>query len=162
MEITDGKKEMEAGMSNVVETASKEMRSVVDPVAATEIPLKTDIKNEIERDIRNTSFDFGTDRMAQELEREREWAILTAAERRDLITMRSRWSNWILGVIVAISLFDIFLVTGIGFGWLKYENNFQIPFFIGESLIKLLGLAFLIVHFLFDHKSLSGSYPSSK
>lgn len=99
--------------------------------------------------------DLDMSRKWQELELDRDEALLISTERRELITMRSRWSNWILIVIVAISVFDMLLIGLIGGGIWVFTDNFAIPLFIGESLVKLLGLAFLIVHFLFDHKSLS-------
>ena len=99
--------------------------------------------------------DLDMSRKWQELELDRDEALLISTERRELITMRSRWSNWILIVIVAISVFDMLLIGLIGGGIWVFTDNFAIPLFIGESLVKLLGLAFLIVHYLFDHKSLS-------
>ncbi|MFC1622957.1 hypothetical protein ACFL16_01010 [Patescibacteria group bacterium] len=68
--------------------------------------------------------------------------------------MRKGWSGWILASIVVITFFDIGLIVAIGRGVLVFNNNLQVPFFVGESLLKVLGLAFLIVNFLFNKDSM--------
>lgn len=68
--------------------------------------------------------------------------------------MRSRWSFWILASIIAITLFDFFIVAGLGFGFIHFDQQFIIPAFIGESLIKTIGLAYIVVNFLFNKDSI--------
>lgn len=80
------------------------------------------------------------------------WARLQAGERIEIRKMRLRWSNGILGSIVAVIGFDFFIVLNIGYGWMSF-NNIIFPVFIVESIIKIIGLAFIIVRFLFSDES---------
>lgn len=116
-------------------------------------PNKEKLKSEV-KSVPYSDDDVAEDRAKLELEREISEAMLAARERADLIGMRKSWSEWTLFVIVSVTVFDMALILLIGTESLKFDNNLQITFFIGESLIKVLGLAFLIVNFLFNHKSL--------
>lgn len=72
-----------------------------------------------------------------------------ALERKDIREMRRSWSKWILRAILVIIAFDLVIVFFAGFGWMKFEGVI-LPIFIGESLIQVLGLAVIIVGFLFN------------
>ena len=74
-------------------------------------------------------------------------------ERMELRSMRLRWSNWILGCIVAIVVVDFILVGSVGFGLAKFPDSFTLPAFLGESIINIIGLAVIIVKFLFSDKN---------
>jgi hypothetical protein len=76
-------------------------------------------------------------------------------EHRELRKMRLQWSRWILGCIVAIVVFDFLLITAAGFNIVRYENSYIIPAFLGESIINIIGLAVVIVKFLFSDHNLS-------
>jgi len=73
-------------------------------------------------------------------------------ERKEVRNMRIRWSNWILGCIVAIVAVDFLLVGAVGFGWAKFPDGYTLPAFLGESIINIIGLAVIIVRFLFSDK----------
>lgn len=77
-----------------------------------------------------------------------------ARERKDIRKMRKRWSNWILFCIVLVVICDIILIFLIGAGIFNFSNNYTIPAFIGESIIKIFLLAVIIVKFLFNKKGL--------
>ncbi len=72
-------------------------------------------------------------------------------EKREIIAMRKSWSTWILRSIIAIIAFDFLIIILIGIKLLNFEG-YIVPIFITESLIKVLGLAIIIVNFLFNKK----------
>lgn len=84
------------------------------------------------------------------LEKKKTKAELDAEEKEDIIKLRRRWSNWILACIILIAISDIAIVFFIGLGLLKFQNNYALPAFIGESIIKIIVLAIIIVKFLFN------------
>lgn len=88
------------------------------------------------------------------LESARIEAKIRAEERRDILRMRKVWSLWILVSILLIVIFDIFIVLALGFGWIHFEQDFILPTFIAESLIKIFGLALIVVKFLFNREDL--------
>lgn len=93
------------------------------------------------------------ERLQAVLDDERRFAEIKAVEREDIIRMRKFWSKWILISILAINIFDFFVITALGFGWITFPDGFVIPAFIADTLIKTLGLAVIVVHFLFNKDS---------
>ncbi len=85
---------------------------------------------------------------------ENQLAQLKAIERRDLIRFRERWSNWTLSFVGLIVFSNVLIVFLMGFGILRFENQNIIPYFVGDSVIKTIGLAYIIVHFLFSKDSM--------
>ena len=81
-------------------------------------------------------------------------ARLKARERGDLIEFRKMWSNWTLGFVGLIVLSNVVIVFLLGFGILRFENQDVIPYFVGDSVIKTIGLAYIIVNFLFSKDSM--------
>ncbi len=91
-----------------------------------------------------------------ELYLEHQNAHIDLEERKDLVSFRRKWSNWVLffvGWIVIVNTIIIFLL---GVGILRFSSDIVIPYFIGDSVIKTIGLAFIIVHFLFSKDSMGG------
>lgn len=91
------------------------------------------------------------------LQREKNQTQLDLKERIEVIRMRGVWSYWLLGVIVAIVFFDFVVILAVGFKWIIFDKSYIVPFFVGESLIKTLGLALIVVRFLFNEKFISKS-----
>jgi len=79
---------------------------------------------------------------------------LRAEERTNIIQMRKSWSCWILRAILLVVIADILLIFLLGFGVLSFRDQWYVPAFIAESLMKVLGLAWIIVKFLFGKDSL--------
>jgi hypothetical protein len=84
------------------------------------------------------------DRDMAEVMLEREWGINN---------MRQLWSNWLLTVIIFIVVFDAVFVLMLGFEWVKFTNENLVVYFLLESLVKIGGLAYIVVNFLFDRNS---------
>jgi hypothetical protein len=91
-----------------------------------------------------------------ELGRLRSEAELAATEQHDIIAMRGRWSKIILWTIVGINVLDAVVVICSGLGWLHYDQGLTVPLFVADSLLKTLGLAAIIVAFLFNKSSVIG------
>src|SRR3989338_3045481 len=71
-------------------------------------------------------------------------------EQKSIGVMRQQWSRWLLLCIVAVIFFDFIFITLLGFKILSFYNQKVILSFIGENLIKIAGLAYIVVNFLFD------------
>ena len=64
--------------------------------------------------------------------------------------MRKRWSGWLLGCIVGIVIFDAIFIILLGRGVVVFGDQKIVFSFIIESLVKIAGLAIIVVKFLFD------------
>ena len=85
-----------------------------------------------------------------QLERNKNEAQILAQERLDIMGMRKMWSKWLLVVIISIVAFDFFVILAVGFEWMKFSEGYIVPFFVGESFLKTIGLALIVVGFLFN------------
>ncbi|MFH1523188.1 MAG: hypothetical protein ABIE43_05235 [Patescibacteria group bacterium] len=106
-----------------------------------------------ETEISLQKIDYEAEEKYDNLQKRRNNAILTIKERKEIIKMRRHWSYWLLGVIIAVVIFDFFVILAVGFKWMSFQSNVIVPVFVGESLIKTLGLAFIVVNFLFNEKT---------
>ena len=98
---------------------------------------------------------FSQKKAEEELEKTHLFALLEAKEMEALQEMRGSWSTWILRCIVWIVLFDFIVVTCVGTGLMKFDG-ITLPIFLGESIVKVIGLALVIVGFLFSKDSFLG------
>lgn len=115
-------------------------------------PIKrTDAINLVKEGTNVKSFNSEKSEGVLEYGRLRVEAILQ--ERLELRAMRLRWSNWILVCIVSIVCFDFLLVGAAGIGLAKFSDSYTLPAFLGESIINIIGLAIIIVRFLFSDKN---------
>lgn len=97
---------------------------------------------------------------AMELDERNILSKLRAEERQNIIDMRRDWSVWVLRCIVAIVATDILGMFLLGFHVLSFDSQWFVPTFIADSLVKVLGLAFIIVRFLFGKESVGGYQAS--
>ncbi len=88
-------------------------------------------------------------------DREATEAELKLREHHDLINMRSKWSDSVLNLVKIIVFSGIAFSWALGLGWIKFDNNLAVPVFISDSLLKSIGLAYIIVHFLFHKDSMN-------
>lgn len=112
------------------------------------------VKKAIAESVKAGCEEVETENKNKELSLGEREALLFAEERKAIIKMRSRWSEWILTLIVLITVFDFSLVFLVGFGVFHFRDE-EVIIFVGESILKIVGFAYLIVHFLFNHNSLS-------
>ena len=74
---------------------------------------------------------------------------LESEENQGILGMRRKWSNWVLGLIVTIVLFDMVLVILYGRGVLKFDNPSVVIAVITDNFLKIVGLGFLITREIF-------------
>ncbi len=86
----------------------------------------------------------------KELEEKSERAKIFAERAKDINQMRKRWSGWLLGCIVGIVIFDAIFIILLGRGVVVFGDQKIVFSFIIESLVKIAGLAIIVVKFLFD------------
>ncbi len=110
-----------------------------------------------ETNIPQNEIDYEVEEKYDILQERRSNAILTIKERKEVIKMRRHWSYLLLGVITFIVVFDSFVILAVGFKWMNFESNIIMPVFVAESLIKTLGLAFIVVNFLFNEKTFNSN-----
>jgi hypothetical protein len=94
-------------------------------------------------------------RVIEVLQEDQRVVDLYAREREGILRMRRVWSRWLLMAIMLIVVFDIFLVIAIGTGFLLFPEGYFVPVFVSESLLKIFGLAVIVVKFLFNENSVS-------
>lgn len=80
---------------------------------------------------------------------------LEGIEHADVIRMRKYWSLIVLIVIMFVVGFDSAIILLYGLGWIEFESETLVMFFLGEGLFKVIGLALIIVGFLFNKDSFS-------
>lgn len=102
-----------------------------------------------------TASDLDMEEALHIIEDERIMARIQAEEKMAIIDMRSTWSVWLLRAIVAITLFDFVVIVAVGLHWFNFSENYIVPIFIGDSFLKTIGLALIVVGFLFNKDTLS-------
>lgn len=95
---------------------------------------------------------FEVEKVRRGLENDSRRAELFQIEKSEIIGMRADWSKFILIAIIAIIAFDFIIITLIGLDIMTF-NGLIIPAFLTESLFKVIGLAYIIVRFLFSKDS---------
>ena len=70
-------------------------------------------------------------------------------ENANIIKMRSRWSNWVLTLIVLIVIFDMAVVGLVGGGVWKFTNTSIVIAVITDNFLKIVGLGYLITAEIF-------------
>ncbi len=85
-----------------------------------------------------------------ELESKREQTAALLQEKKEINRMRASWSRWLLICIVSIVSFDFLLIALLGLNIWTFEDQRLILAFIIEGLIKITGLAYIVVNYLFD------------
>ncbi|GEM_PF-5966040 len=84
-----------------------------------------------------------------------EKAKIKAERDRDINKMRKNWSCALLWSIVGIIIFDAIFSILLGLNIVHFGDERLVFAFIIENLIKIAGLAYIVVTFLFDPKSIA-------
>lgn len=116
-----------------------------------------DEKKQLLRTIREeelTLHDLESQKAFQELDHSKNNALLNRKEREDIMKMRKHWSEAILFCIVFIVAADFVMIFLLGFNVISFSGPWTVPAFILDSLIKIIGLAIIVVKFLFNKDSL--------
>lgn len=67
-------------------------------------------------------------------------------------TMRDEWNFILKWALVIILAFNILLVLLVGFGVLKYQDEWFLRIVLTTNLANILGLIYLVVKFLFSDR----------
>ena len=89
----------------------------------------------------------------RQIEQASEDAQIKAERDRSINKMRERWSCALLWSIVGIITFDALFSLLLGFKVIHFDDEKLVIAFIIESLVKIGGLAVIVVKFLFDPNS---------
>ena len=114
---------------------------------------KSDAVSWVKLEVGNGNNEKSVNELQEGLSYESTLAFLRAKERKELIEMRGKWSSWVLCLLVFIVGVDTLFVYLVGLNLLKFSNDYIVPTFIGEGLMKTIGLAYIIVNFLFSKDS---------
>lgn len=97
---------------------------------------------------------------SEELEEKKAAAIRKSDEQKthldgltEFYKFRKHWSWFILICIAILILFQIVLTVCVGCRWLDFKDyKWFLPLTITENFIQLVGLAIIVVKFLFSHQ----------
>ena len=110
--------------------------------------LKSEIAADPELIVDTASVD--TQARRAELENIQARTIAYLQEQASIRIMRKQWSGWLLFCIVIIVIFDFLFIYLLGKNKLAFEDERIVFAFITDNLIKIAGLAFIVVNYLFD------------
>jgi hypothetical protein len=92
-------------------------------------------------------------------------AITTAIEakgREDFFQLRIKWSNWIIGWITSLILFNCALAFFVGLGRLNFQDyKWFITAVTVETFLQIVGMGYIAVRFLFSHSE-STHFPRKR
>jgi hypothetical protein len=71
----------------------------------------------------------------------------------DYYTMRRSWGDFLKICLGIILFFNISLVAFVGLGFLKYQDDWFLRIVLTTNLADIIGLVYLVVHFLFSNNS---------
>lgn len=70
-------------------------------------------------------------------------------EQIEFLNFRKEWSQKLLLLVVFIVAFNALFLVIVGLGWLRYADEWLVRIVITGSFIEVLGLAKIVVEFLF-------------
>ena len=71
----------------------------------------------------------------------------------DYYGMRKTWGNFLKLCLSVILVFNILLVIFVGFGLIKYNDEWFLRLVLTTNLADIIGLVYLVVHFLFSNQN---------
>ena len=80
---------------------------------------------------------------------EAESARVAVDDRVQKLALRGRWSNWIIGWITALVVFNSLMITLVGFEVWKFEEWFGVAVTI-EMFLQIIGLGYVAAKYLFS------------
>jgi hypothetical protein len=74
-----------------------------------------------------------------------------------LVTLRGRWSKWLIGWITALISFQIILTGLVGVKWFDFTGHqYFLPLVIGQNVVQVVGMGYVIVKFLYPSLARKG------
>ena len=80
-------------------------------------------------------------------------AWLKIKEHSRVIDMRQDWSDLFKKIVLGILLFEIALTVCVGFGWMKFNDEWFLRIIISGGFLQLLSMPYTITKFLFSPNS---------
>jgi len=77
---------------------------------------------------------------------------LKIQEKSEFLSYRKQWSKYLLLLLVAIVVFNAAFLVSIGLGWLTFADEWLVRIIITGSFVEVLGLAKIVVDFLFKEQ----------
>ncbi len=74
---------------------------------------------------------------------------LSVQEKFDFLAYRKQWSTYLLTLVIAIVGFNMMFLVTIGLGWLQFSDEWLVRIIFTGSFVEVLGLAKIVVDFLF-------------
>jgi hypothetical protein len=74
---------------------------------------------------------------------------LRLREKSEFLQFRKKWSNYLLMLVVFIVVFNAVFLLAVGYGWIQFADEWLVRIIVGGSFIEVLGLAKIVVDFLF-------------
>ncbi len=74
---------------------------------------------------------------------------LRLREKSEFLAFRKQWSRYLLILVIAIVVFNAIFLIAVGKGWLRFQDEWLVRIIITGSFVEVLGLAKIVVDFLF-------------
>lgn len=74
---------------------------------------------------------------------------LRLREKSEFLAFRKQWSRYLLMLVIAIVVFNAIFLVAVGKKWLQFQDEWLVRIIISGSFIEVLGLAKIVVDFLF-------------
>ncbi|CAN5243815.1 hypothetical protein BH09PAT2_BH09PAT2_07380 [soil metagenome] len=80
---------------------------------------------------------------------ESQLAELRLREKSEFLAFRKQWSRYLLMLVIAIVVFNALFLVAVGKKWLQFNDEWLVRVIITGSFVEVLGLAKIVVDFLF-------------
>lgn len=77
---------------------------------------------------------------------------LKLQEKEEFLGFRKRWSKYLLTLVVFIVLFNALFLIAVGKSWLRFNDEWLVRIIVTGSFVEVLGLARIVVQFLFSNE----------
>lgn len=74
---------------------------------------------------------------------------LRLREKSEFLAFRKQWSRYLLILVIAIVIFNALFLVAVGKKWLQFQDEWLVRIIITGSFVEVLGLAKIVVDFLF-------------
>ena len=74
---------------------------------------------------------------------------LQLKEKSEFLEFRKQWSKNLLTLVILIVVFNALFLIAVGLGWLTFLDEWLVRLIIAGSFVEVLGLAKIVVDFLF-------------
>lgn len=80
-------------------------------------------------------------------------AQLELQEFKEIIEMRRKWGRWMMGIVIAILIFEIALTIAVGLEALVFNDEWFLRIIVLGGISEIIALPIIVVNFLFSNNS---------